>query len=103
MAESHVVSGLVAKRGKLAGEVEQHRRELQRLAQALGHVEATIRLFDPGYELGAVPARKRGSHSSVPHHLDGLGAPVVFWGLKQANGAGCERRTALRHGLDPDW
>jgi len=60
MAESHVVNGLVAKRGELAGEVEHHRRELQRLAEELGHVDATIRLFDPDYDLGAIRPRKRG-------------------------------------------
>ena len=60
MAESLVVSGLVAKQGELAGEVEHHRRELQRLADELGHVDATIRLFDPGYDLGAIRVRQRG-------------------------------------------
>jgi hypothetical protein len=33
MAESQVLSGLVAKRGELAGEMDHHRRELQRLAR----------------------------------------------------------------------
>ena len=33
MAQSLVVSGLVAKRGELAGEVERCRQELQRLAE----------------------------------------------------------------------
>jgi allantoicase len=42
MAESLIVSGLVTKRSELAGEVEHHRRELQRLADELGHVDATI-------------------------------------------------------------
>lgn len=32
MAESHIVSWLVAKRGELAGQVEHYRRELHRLA-----------------------------------------------------------------------
>ena len=59
MVESLVVSGLVAKRGELAGEVEQLRRELQRLADELGHVDATIRLFDPSYDLGAIRVRQR--------------------------------------------
>ena len=63
MAESQVVSGLVAKRGELAGEVEHHRRELQRLAEELGHVDATIRLFDPDYDLGAIRPRKRGQRT----------------------------------------
>ena len=59
MAESHVVSGLVAKRGELAGEAQHCRRELQRLADALGHLDATIRLFDPDYDLGGIQPRKR--------------------------------------------
>jgi len=59
MAESHVVSGLVAKRGELAGEVERHRRELHRLADELVHLDATIHLFAPDYDLGGIRARKR--------------------------------------------
>ncbi len=60
MAESHVVGGLASKRAELAGEVENHHRELQRLAEELGHVDATIRLFDPSYDLGRIRARKCG-------------------------------------------
>ena len=59
MAESLIVSGLVTKRSELAGEVKHHRRELQRLADELGHVDATIRLFDPSYDLGAIRVRQR--------------------------------------------
>ena len=60
MAQSLVVSGLVAKRSETAGEVEHYRRELQRLGEELGHLDATIRLFDPTYDRGAVRSRKRG-------------------------------------------
>ena len=59
MVESLVISGLVAKRGELAGEVEHYRRELQRLTDVLGHVDANIHLFDPSYDLGAIRIRKR--------------------------------------------
>ena len=58
MAQSHVVSGLVAKRGELAGQAEQHRRELDRLGRELGHLDAAIRLFDPGYRVGSVRAHR---------------------------------------------
>jgi hypothetical protein len=60
MAESQVLNGLVAKRSELAGEVDHHRRELQRLAELLGHVDATIRLFDANDAVDSVAARKRG-------------------------------------------
>ena len=59
MAKSHVVSGLVAKRGELAGEAERCRRELHRLTEELSHLDATIRLFDPDYALGGIRVRQR--------------------------------------------
>ena len=65
MAESHVVSGLVAKRGELAGEAERCRRELHRLADELGHLDATIRLFAPDYDLGGIRPRKRRRGSAL--------------------------------------
>jgi hypothetical protein len=63
MAQSLVVSGLVAKRGELAGQVEHYRQELQRLVEQLVHVDATIRLFDPSYELNGIRTSKQGQRS----------------------------------------
>jgi hypothetical protein len=59
VAESHVVSALVAKRGELAGDVQRHRRELRRLDEQLGHLDAAIRLFAPDYDLSGVRPRQR--------------------------------------------
>ena len=59
MAESHVVSALVAKRGELAGDVQRHRRELRRLDEQLIHLDAAIRLFAPDYDLSEVRPRQR--------------------------------------------
>ncbi len=59
MAELHVVSALVAKRGELAGQAQLCHQELQRLAAELGHLDATIRLFAPAYDLGGIRPRKR--------------------------------------------
>jgi hypothetical protein len=59
MTESAMVSGLLAKRSDMASQVEHHRRELARLAQEMGHLEATIRLFDPGYPVGSLHRRRR--------------------------------------------
>lgn len=59
MAEPHVVSALVAKRGELAGEMQRYRRELRRLDAQLGHLDATIRLFAPDYDLSGVRPRQR--------------------------------------------
>lgn len=59
MADSQALSGLVAKRGEPAGEVEHCRRALHRLADQLGHRDATIRLFDPDHDLGGIRPKKR--------------------------------------------
>jgi len=84
MAESHVVSGLVAKRGELAGEVEHCRRELHRLADELGHLDATIRLFAPDYALGGIRPRTR----RRAHHWFGPGEcqRLVLEALRDAAG-----------------
>ena len=103
MAESLVVSGLVAKRSELAGEVEHHRRELQRLADELGHVDATIRLFDPTYDLSAIRMRKR-SHR---HQWFGQGEcqrlvlDILREAVEPLSGNALTHALLLRKGLEP--
>lgn len=54
MSESHVVSGLVAKRAELAGQVEQCRRQLERLVANMGYLDGSIKLFAPDYKLEGI-------------------------------------------------
>ena len=58
MDELALVSGLVAKRGELSGEAEHHRREFERLVQEVTHLDATIALFDPSYQVERVGRRR---------------------------------------------
>ncbi|WP_411726881.1 hypothetical protein [Methyloglobulus sp.] len=58
MSESHVVSGLVAKRSDLAGQIEAHRSELVRLQSAVAHLDYTIKLFAPEYDLRTIKAKR---------------------------------------------
>jgi hypothetical protein len=44
---------------ELAGKVAQNKKEGQRLAQALKHVEATLRLLQPGYNIWRMAIRRR--------------------------------------------
>jgi hypothetical protein len=60
MAESHVVTGLVAKRAELAGRIEVCRRELKRLEANVGHLDAAIKLFAPHYQLEGIRAKTAG-------------------------------------------
>jgi len=60
MAESHVVTGLVAKRAELAGRIEACRQELERLVADVDHLEGAIKLFAPHYKLERIQAKPRG-------------------------------------------
>jgi hypothetical protein len=58
MAESHVVSGLVSKRAELAGTIATHQAELTRLHICLSHLDASIKLFSPAFDLRTIKAKR---------------------------------------------
>ena len=60
MAESHVLSALIAKHKELGGQVQHYQTLIKALSQDLGHVEATIKVFDPEYNIKGI-SPKRGS------------------------------------------
>lgn len=51
MTNEHVLSGLKAKRAELAGKIEMMQREMRILVATIGHIDATIRTFDPTVDL----------------------------------------------------
>ena len=57
MAESHVISGLVAIRSKLDCIIQFHRNEIQRLSGDVGHIDAAIKMFEPDYDLRTIKAK----------------------------------------------
>ena len=57
----YVLSGLVKRRAELAGEADALKARLARIATDLGHLDATIRLFDPDHDIAGIrPKRPRG-------------------------------------------
>lgn len=50
----HTLSGLVAKRAELAGEIAQLRAKLRQLTVDLNHVDAAIRIFDPEFDVDGI-------------------------------------------------
>lgn len=63
MAEPHIVSGLVAKHSELAGLIQFHYAEIERVAADLKHLDATLKLFAPEIDLrtlGSKRVRKSG-------------------------------------------
>ena len=57
MAESHVVSGLVAKRSELSGLLAQHQEVIRHLSASITNLDGTIKLFDPDYDLRTIKAK----------------------------------------------
>ena len=53
----HVVTGLMKKRGELAGRIEHLQNELRQAIIDLDNVDATIRLFDPTVDLAEIKPR----------------------------------------------
>jgi hypothetical protein len=51
MKNDHVLSGLKAKRAELAGQIQQMQRDLRVLVATIGHIDATIRAFDPNADI----------------------------------------------------
>jgi hypothetical protein len=47
MAESHVVSGLVAKRSELVGQIEKLQDEIAGIRALMDCIDGSIKLFDP--------------------------------------------------------
>ena len=53
------VNALRNKRSAIAGEIEMHSREIDRLRGELIHLDATLRLFDPATDPQGIPALLR--------------------------------------------
>ena len=64
MGISFVVSGLVAKHSELAGIIQFHRTEIERVAADLKHLDATIKLFSPEIDLRSLGAKRMTSSSA---------------------------------------
>jgi len=55
----NTVNSLRNKRSEIAGRIELHNREIERLRAALIHIDAVLRLYDPDTDPNAIEPRKR--------------------------------------------
>src|ERR1700729_1723516 len=60
----HVVTGLIAKRREIAGQIEDLQRRIKQAVVDMDHVEASIRLFNPDIDLDEILPRP----VPPPHH-----------------------------------
>jgi hypothetical protein len=57
MKNDHVLSGLMAKRAEIAGKIEMMQREMRLMVATIGHIDATIRTFDPNVDLEDIKSK----------------------------------------------
>ncbi|MGX5804159.1 hypothetical protein ACWGS9_23335 [Bradyrhizobium sp. Arg314] len=93
MAETHVMSGLIAKRAELAGTLEHHQAMVRQLLMELDALDQTLRLFDPGIELSEIKPKPL-----PPRHAAYKGevARIVLSTLRQA-GRPCSTQELTMH------
>lgn len=65
MSESHVVTGLIAKRAEMAGLMAHHQQEIDKLASSLSHLDATLKLFAPEMDMRSLRPKKRRERSVI--------------------------------------
>ncbi|MDP1774696.1 MAG: hypothetical protein Q8L15_20710 [Methylobacter sp.] len=68
MAESHIISGLVSKRSELAGLVQHYQVEISRITGDLNHIDATIKLFAPEFDLRTLRAKEHRERNQYFKH-----------------------------------
>lgn len=81
MAETHVLSALIAKRAELAGKIEFVQSELRQAIIDLDNLDATIRLFDPNIDLEEIKPKPLPARNTV---FRGEVSRIVLTGLRKA-------------------
>ena len=69
MSEPHVISALVAKRAELTGRIEHFQAQIRQISMEVDHLDATLQLFDPDYDLLSI--KPKGIRSSNPWFMKG--------------------------------
>ncbi len=101
--QPNVLHALTRKRAEVAGQIEHIQLELRRLIAELDHIDATIRIFNPSIDIGAIRSKP-----VPPRHaaFKGEVTRIVFQTLRDAQQPVTSRDIAMRlmteRGLNPD-
>jgi len=57
MAESHLISGLVAKHSELAGEIQSYRQRISEAKASLDTIGAAIKVIEPDFNLTTIKSK----------------------------------------------
>lgn len=65
MGHTYVISGLVSKRAEVAGVIEHHKKEIERLTDSLYQIDAAIRIFEPDYRIRSIKTKEYRRYSRI--------------------------------------
>ncbi len=65
MGHTYVISGLVSKRAEVAGVIEHHKKEIERLTDSLYQIDAAIRIFEPDYRIRSTKTKEYRRYSRI--------------------------------------
>lgn len=104
MTDTHVMSALKDKRARMDGEIQMRRFQIMRLEIEMAHVDAVIRMFQPGFDPSRI-ATKRTITRSGAGTVRGAGTREALTILRQTGEALTSRdianRILTKHGKQP--
>ena len=68
MGQTHIVSGLVTKRAEIDGQIISRLAEIKDLKQILHHIDRTIKVFSPEFDLRTIRATRTNTHNALFAH-----------------------------------
>ena len=68
MGQTHIVSGLVTKRAEIDGQIIARLAEIKDLKQVLHHLDRTIKVFSPEFDLRTIRATRTNTRNALFAH-----------------------------------
>jgi hypothetical protein len=68
MGQTHIVSGLVTKRAEIDGQIIARLAEIKDLKQILNHIDRTIKVFSPEFDLRTIRATRTNTRNALFAH-----------------------------------
>ncbi|MCE1175758.1 MAG: hypothetical protein LWW76_01380 [Burkholderiales bacterium] len=68
MGQTHIVSGLVTKRAEIDGQIISRLAEIKDLKQVLHHLDRTIKVFSPEFDLRTIRATRTNTRNALFAH-----------------------------------
>lgn len=68
MGQTHIVSGLVTKRAEIDGQIISRLAEIKALKQVLHHLDRTIKVFSPEFDLRTIRATRTNTRNALFAH-----------------------------------